>query len=103
MPRNPSRHPGGAPSLLASDRLPGPTPAEIDWTALATSRELLEPFSDDEIRRLYWLRSTVVAEWHLAPPGQPCPDHQACRRLAFALWLRCTGCLSETRASHDRS
>jgi hypothetical protein len=56
---------------------------------------LLEPFTKDEIRRLWWLRSVFVAERFLVPRGQPCPDHQACRRLAFALWLRCSGRLSD--------
>jgi len=70
-------------------------PAEVQAPALAPTRRLLESFSEDEIRRLYWLRGTFVAEQHLVPWGQPCPDHQACRRLAFALWLRCTGRLSE--------
>lgn len=75
-------------------------PGEIHSLSLAASRRLLDRFSDDEIRRLYWLWGTVVAEQHLVSPGQPCPDHQACRRLAFALWLRCTGRLSEADAPH---
>ena len=75
-------------------------PAELDSPSPATSRHLLEPFSDDEIRRLYWLRGTVAAEQHLVSPGEPCPDHQCCRRLAFALWLRCTGRLSEADTAH---
>jgi hypothetical protein len=45
--------------------------------------------------RLCWLRSSVIAERFLVPEGQPCPDHRACRRLAFALWLRCSGRLSD--------
>ncbi len=64
--------------------------------ALEAVRALLAPFSDDEIRRLYWLKGTWVAEQHLVPADQRCPDHQACRRLAFALWLRSTGRLSST-------
>ncbi len=75
-------------------------PAEVERRALVPTGHLLEPFSEDEIRRLYWVRGTFVAEQHLVPWGQPCPDHQACRRLAFALWLRCTGRLSETGLSH---
>jgi hypothetical protein len=48
------------------------------------------------LRRLYWLRATVVAEHHrLGGDQRPCSDHQACRRLAFALWLRCRGSLSD--------
>jgi hypothetical protein len=54
------------------------------------------PFSEDEVRRLYWLRATVIAERHrLGSAQQACFDHQACRRLAFALWLRCRRSLNE--------
>ena len=73
---------------------------DIEPLVVAPTHGLPESFSQDEIRRLYWLRCTFVAEQHLVPWGQPCPDHQACRRLAFALWLRCTGRLSETDRSH---
>lgn len=52
-------------------------------------------FTEDELRRLIWLHATVAAERHLVPPGKPCGDHQACRRLAFALWLRFTRRLVE--------
>jgi len=69
---------------------------ELTSPGLAAVRALLAPFGDDEIRRLYWLKGTWVAEQHLVPAAQPCPDHQACRRLAFALWLRSTGRLSST-------
>jgi len=75
--------------------------AELSSPALAAVRGLLAPFSDDEVRRLYWLKLTWIAERHLVPPGQPCPDHQACRRLAFALWLRSTGRLSSTAQPPD--
>ena len=51
---------------------------------------LLEPFTEDQCVRLCWLQITVLAERHVVPHGQPCPDHQMCRRLAFALWLRCS-------------
>jgi hypothetical protein len=44
-------------------------------------------FTDVQQRRLGYLQLTVAAERFLVPPGQPCPDHQACRRLAFARWL----------------
>jgi hypothetical protein len=30
----------------------------------------------------------MAAERHLVACAEPCPDHQACRRLAFARWLR---------------
>jgi hypothetical protein len=54
------------------------------------------PFSVDELRRLYWLRATVVAERHRLGGGlRACSDHQACRRLGFAVWLRCRGSMSE--------
>jgi len=75
-------------------------PTEIKQSALTpTHRLLLEPFNEHEIRRLYWLWATVCAERHLVPTDQPCPDHTACRRLAFVLWLRCTDRLSETNGS----
>src|SRR5207247_3715493 len=35
-----------------------------------------------------WLSGTVAAERHLVSIDEPCPDHEQCRRLAFALWLR---------------
>ena len=53
------------------------------------------PFTEDELRRLIWLQATVAAEHHLVPRGEPCGDHQACRRLAFARWLGVTGRLVE--------
>ena len=52
-------------------------------------------FTEDELRRLIWLRGAVAAERHLVPRDQPCQEHQACRRLAFALWLYATHRLSE--------
>jgi len=52
-------------------------------------------FTADEPHRLIWLRGAVAAEPHLVPHDQPCPEHQACRRLAFALWLSATHRLSE--------
>jgi len=52
-------------------------------------------FTEDEARRLVWLEGTVAAERHLMPVDQSCADHQRCRRLAFALWLRVTDRLSE--------
>jgi hypothetical protein len=51
--------------------------------------------SEDELRQLIWLRGAIAAERHLVPHGQVCPEHQACRRLAFALWLYATHRLSE--------
>ena len=52
-------------------------------------------FTEDELRRLIWLRATVAAEHHPIHPGEPCGDHQACGRLALALRLRVTGRLVE--------
>ena len=46
-------------------------------------------FTEDELRRLIWLRGAVAAERRLVP------HDQACRRLAFALWLYATHRLSE--------
>ena len=66
----------------------GPSP-------LTTTPNTLACFTQSEIRRLVWLRGIVAAEHHLVPIDQPCPDHEHCRRLAFALWLRVTNRLSE--------
>ena len=78
------------------------TAAACDALEVQLAREirqldpLLEPFNGETCLRLCWLQITVMAEHCLVPTGQPCPDHQACRRLAFALWLRCSGRLSES-------
>src|ERR1700687_4573548 len=74
--------------------MPGPSP-------LTTTPNTLACFTESEIRSLVWLRGTVAAERHLVPIDQPCPDHEQCRRLAFALWLRVTEHLSEV-ADPDR-
>jgi hypothetical protein len=92
---NRPRAPAAASVLLAS-ACPHPVPAETEGPGLVSISHLLDPFSEEEIRRLYWVRGTFAAEQHLVPWRQPCPDHQACRRLAFALWLRCTERISET-------
>ena len=68
--------------------MPGPS-------LLTTIPNALACFTVDEARRLVWLEGTVAAERHLMPVDQSCPDHQRCRRLAFALWLRVTDRLSE--------
>ena len=52
-------------------------------------------FTEGELLRLRCLEITAAAERHLVAETQPCPDHHACRRLAFALWLHRTGRLSE--------
>jgi hypothetical protein len=41
------------------------------------------------------IRITMAAERHLVARAEPCPDHQACRRLAFARWLRLTARITE--------
>jgi hypothetical protein len=41
------------------------------------------------------IRITMAAERHLVARAEPCPDHQACRRLAFARWLRLTERLTD--------
>ena len=61
-------------------------------TALAEAREV---FTEPELCRLMWVDATLAAERCLLPPGQACPDHQSCRRLAFGLWLRVTRRVSE--------
>ena len=68
--------------------MPGPN-------TLSTTPNTLACLTENEIRRLVWLSGTVAAERHLVPIDQPCPDHEHCRRLAFALWLRVTERLSE--------
>ena len=68
--------------------MPGPN-------TLSTTPNALACLTENEIRRLVWLSGTVAAERHLVSIDQPCPDHEHCRRLAFALWLRVTDRLSE--------
>jgi hypothetical protein len=43
--------------------------------------------SDDEHVRLQYVQLTAAAEQHLVSLGTPCPDHDACRHLAFARFL----------------
>ena len=69
--------------------MPGPN-------TLSTTPNALACLTENEIRRLVWLRGIVAAERHLVPIDQLCTDHEQCRRLAFALWLRCSGRLSES-------
>ena len=40
-------------------------------------------FTKPEVWRLLCLEATVAAEHRLVSDGKPCPDHPACRRLAF--------------------
>ena len=72
-------------------------------TDATASRVLANAFDDAELYRLQWLRATFAAECHrLGGAHQPCSDHQSCRRLAFALWLRCRGSLTELIDHHPR-
>jgi hypothetical protein len=70
-------------------------PACLGPSLLTTIPNALACFTEDEARSLVWLGGTVAAERHLLEVDQFCPDHQQCRRLAFALWLRATDRLSE--------
>ena len=67
--------------------LPTPTPTE-DTRAVVEAA--LHFFSPHEVSRLMSVEATLAAEQYLVPLGQPCTDHQACRRFAFGLWLRLT-------------
>ena len=67
-----------------------------DQTGARDAPATADLFTEDELRRLIWLRGAAAAEWQLVPPGQDCPEHQACRRLAFALWLYATHRIAES-------
>jgi hypothetical protein len=60
------------------------------------------PFTPDELSRLMAVEATIAAEQHLVPLDQRCPDHQACRRLAFGLWLRLTQRVAESNEGSER-
>jgi len=45
---------------------------------------------EDELLRLQYVQLTAAAERHLVSIGLSCPDHHACRRLAFARFLHLT-------------
>jgi hypothetical protein len=64
--------------------------------ARATLNVARSLFTEPEIWRLLFLEATVAAERRLLPIGLPCPDRAACRRLAFDLWLRLTGRVSDS-------
>ena len=68
--------------------MPGPS-------TLSTTPNALTCLTENEIRRLVWLSGTVAAERHLVPIDQPCPDHEQCRRLAFAPWASASGVVRE--------
>lgn len=55
----------------------------------------LHGFTRDELLRLMSIEATMAAEQYLVPLGQPCADHEACRRLAFGLWLCLTRRIAE--------
>jgi hypothetical protein len=42
-------------------------PAEAEEPSLVSTSHLLDSFSEDEIRRLYWVRGTFAAEQALVP------------------------------------
>ena len=57
--------------------------------------------NEDELRRLSWLQGTLAARTHLERQGLP-SDSDACRRLAFGLWLKASGRLDgEFTPTHD--
>ena len=70
-------------------------PAAPDQAGARDTPAIADPFTKDELRRPIWLRGAIAAERHLVPHDQPCPEHQACCRLAFALWLYATHRISE--------
>lgn len=74
--------------MLTIPSLPDCSPAELASTRI--------PLTDDEQRQLIRVQAIAAAERQLVPLDRPCTDHQACRRLAFALWLCATGRLSES-------
>ncbi|MBV9322773.1 MAG: hypothetical protein JO352_03175 [Chloroflexi bacterium] len=76
-------------------RLDWPVKGDASFVQGSQLDPLLEPFDGETCLRLCWLQITVLAERSLVTRDQPCPDHQVCRRLAFALWLRCSGRLSD--------
>jgi hypothetical protein len=62
--------------------------------ALAAGGRPRADFTPLEVRRLAWLRATHLAEAHLERAGLAA-DRSACQHLAYALWLRATGRISE--------
>jgi predicted nucleic acid-binding protein len=94
---NSDGQPSGCPSHFLEDRMP---------LNLRHFRSLLNSvlpwFTADQRSGLIWLKATFAAERHLVPDGQPCPDHACCGRLAFALWLRVSGRVSEDVARYGR-
>ena len=72
--------------------LPAPTPTEATRCAVDAA---LHVFTQLELSRLMSVEATLAAEQYLVSTGQPCADHQACRRLAFGLWLRLTRRIAE--------
>ena len=60
------------------------------------------PFTPHELSRLMAVEATMAAEQYRVPLDQRCPDHQACRRLAFGLWLRLTQRVAEGIEGSER-
>jgi hypothetical protein len=73
--------------MLTIPCLPDCLPAELSSTRSSLTR--------DEQRKLMRVQAIAAAERHLVPLDRACVDHQACLRLAFALWLCASGRLSE--------
>jgi len=64
--------------MLTIRSLPDCFPAELSSIRM--------PLTEDEQRQLMRVQAIAAAERHLVALDRPCVDHQACRRLAFALW-----------------
>jgi len=64
-------------------------------SALHNNKVPDKSLTHSERRQLLRVKATVAAERRLVGMDERCMDHDACRRLAFALWLYGTGRLSE--------
>ena len=71
--------------IIESDAASSAGPA-LPNASIVTSRELA---------LLAYVQLTAAAERHLLSIGAECPDHQVCRRLAFARFLHLRGRLTE--------
>ena len=70
--------------LILPDHCPTEPRPDVDKTILSVTEHAC----------LEYIRLTAAAEAHLVSPAHPCPDHQACRRLAFARFLYLAGRLA---------
>jgi hypothetical protein len=73
--------------MLTIPSVPDCFPAELSSNRMSLTH--------DEQCQLMRVQAIAAAERHLVPLDRPCVDHQACQRLAFALWLCASGRLSE--------